>query len=247
MKNQLGRLKGRLLVCAMLLACLVVLPGLGFAADVDVYAEGAYTSTDLVIYLYADINNPDPILSFGVSVNYPAGLTFDPDPEESSYNESKWFFGDGVTNHAYMLPENTGNSSTGGQVVMVGGKLDTRAGHALDGVTGTRVLLGKVRFTHGGMTDFGAVTIDFGRDGAYANFVATDAPGTVLDTEVDGVGFSLPEIHERGDANHDNVITFADMSAVRALITDNKYVVYGDCNDDGVITFADMSCVRSKI
>lgn len=53
-------------ICILLLACLICMPSAVLAADVDVYAKGAYTEADLVLYIYADIT-PD-ILSYGVKV-----------------------------------------------------------------------------------------------------------------------------------------------------------------------------------
>lgn len=204
-----------------------------FAADVDVYAEGAFTDTDLVVYVYADINT-GPILSFGVKVNYPDDLTF----SSATKNDAIWYFSDGTTNHPYMNPEDEGTG-----VVIIGGKLDTVASTA--GVTGTRVLLGTVNFTHNGITDFSGVTLTYGRgDGTdeYKNFVGID--GTVCDGG--GVGFDV-EIRERGDANGDRILTTSDISAIRELLGGNDYVVFADCNDDGVLTNLDMFCVRNKI
>lgn len=202
-------------------------------AAVQVYAEGAYTDTDLVLYIYADI---DPaILSFGVRVNYPDGLTV----TNSTKNDAVWYFGEDAPGHAYMDPEDDGSG-----VVIIGGKLDTDEPDA--GVAGDRVLLGTVTFSHSGVTDFSGVTLAYGRgDGTsdFKNFVETN--GAELDGTA-GVTFAVT-VRERGDANADTVLTFADMSAVRAMITNNEYVVYADCNNDGVLTFADMSCIRSKL
>lgn len=204
------------------------------AADVDVYAEGAYTETDLVLYIYADINS-ESILSFGVKVEYPAGLTFG----SATKNEAVWFFGDGSTNYPYMGPEDDGSG-----VVIIGGKLDT--GDPTAGVTGTRVLLGTVTFTHTGMTDFSGVTLTYGRGdgtGDYKNFVST--AGTVYDSaDSTGVSFTT-EIHQRGDANGDGAINVADMSAVRYVIVNGGNIYpWLDCNGDGNVNVADMSCVR---
>lgn len=208
-----------------------------FAADVDVYAEGAYTDTNLVIYIYADVNTM-PILSFGIRIEYPLGLTF----TNATKNESVWFFGDGATNYNYMDPINTDPSgTTPGNVLIIGGKLDTS--NPTGGVDGSRVLLGTVEFSHSGVTDFSGVILTYGRGdgtGDYKNFVATNS--TIFDGG--GVSFAM-EIHERGDANGDDAINVADMSAVRYLIT-NGGIEYPwmDCNDDGDVNVADMSCIR---
>jgi hypothetical protein len=44
-------------------------PGI-VAAGVDVYAEGAYTDTDLVVYIYAKINGGTVLRSAGVKLTY---------------------------------------------------------------------------------------------------------------------------------------------------------------------------------
>jgi len=38
------------------------------AADVDVFAEGAYTANDLVVYIYANINTGN-LCSYGIKLN----------------------------------------------------------------------------------------------------------------------------------------------------------------------------------
>jgi hypothetical protein len=222
-------LKGRLPTCFMLVVCLAFIPGSVLAADVDVYAEGAYTDTDLVIYLYADIN-VGPILSFGVRVNYPTGLTY----SDFTKNDGVWYFGDGGADYPYMDPEDDGTG-----VVFIGGKLDTNTPTA--GVNGTRVLLGTLTFTHSGVTDFSGVTMDLGRGGDYANFV--DTVGNVKDGA--GVSFAMT-IRERGDANIDGFLTSADMFAIRSKLG-GPYEVWADCNGDNFLTSADMFCVRNKL
>ncbi|MCD6185392.1 MAG: hypothetical protein J7K84_06340 [Deltaproteobacteria bacterium] len=205
-----------------------LIPVNSFAADVDVYAEGAYTETGFAVYIYADINGPN-ILSAGVKLTYDTSeLTV----TSAEKNESVWFLG----GESYMDPD----ISTPGEVVFILGKLDNADPAA--GVSGERVLLGKAVFTRN-TTNAPSVTLSLGRTtGTYNNFVATDA--TVLDGSVN---FIAATVVQRGDANADGVITFADMSKVRAMITNNEFTIYADCNIDGVITFADMSCIRGKI
>ena len=217
---------------AALIFCALI-PATSFGADIDVYAEGAYTDTDLVLYIYADITQP--ILSFGVKVNSSDNLTY----SSATKNEDVWYFGDGSTNHPYMDPEVDDSG-----VVIIGGKLDTGAPTA--GVTGTRVLLGTVTFTHSGIAEPVDVTLTYGRGdgtGDYKNFVATD--GTVKDGTADGVGFAV-EIHERGDANGDNDISTADYIMIRNNIGSSEAPPWIDCNDSGDISTADYVCVRNK-
>jgi hypothetical protein len=234
--NCLHRRKLQRLILAMaafLLIIMVMIPATSIAGDVDVHAEGAYTDNDLVLHIYADIN-AEPILSFGVKVDYPPELTY----ASATKNEAVWFFGDGTTTHPYMDPEDDGSG-----VAIIGGKLDTADPTA--GVTGSGVLLGTVTFTHSGVIDFSGVNLTYARGdgtGDYKNFVATD--GTVYDGP--DVEFTVTVL-QRGDANADGVLTFADMSAVRTMMTNNEYSIAADCNNDGVLTFADMSCIRSNM
>jgi hypothetical protein len=231
-----SRLKKYTFLGLIALMCCAFMP-LSALCDVSVYAEGSYDEDDLVLYIYADITD-NPILSYGVKINYPVGTFTNPVAEK---NEAVWFFGDGDTNHPYMDPE----TGVAGEVVIIGGKLDTStATSPMDGVIGGRVLLGKVTFTHSGVTDFSGVSLTLGRDdgeGGYENFVGT--AGQLYDALV--ADFSV-EIRKRGDANGDGFITSADMFTVRGNIGAD-YTVWSDCNVDGFVTSADMFCVRSKL
>jgi hypothetical protein len=228
-------LKGRLPTCIMLLMFLACIPSSVLGADVDVYAEGAYTDTELVVYLYADIN-VGSILSFGVKVNYPAGLTY----TDFTKNDAVWYFGDGGADYPYMDPENDGSS-----VIFIGGKLDTNTPTA--GVTGPRVILGTVTFDCAGfafghpVNDPAPISIELGRGGNYANFVKTT--GDIVD---DPNIFTGVTIAKKGDANLDNRITTQDMSTIRYNMTIPGSIphLWVDCNLDGRITTQDMSCVR---
>jgi hypothetical protein len=204
----------------------------GYSADVDVYAEGAYNATNFDLYIYADIN-VGPILSFGVKVNYPPELTF----ISATKNEAVWYFGNGTAEHSYMDPE----ISPEGGVIIIGGKLNTNDPD--EGVTGNRVLLGKVTFTHGGVTDFSGVNLTYAHgdgSGAFSNFVGVN--GDVKDGG--GVSFAV-EIHERGDANGRDGINVQDISTVRYFMT-NGGILYPwiDCNSDGEVDVRDISCIR---
>lgn len=225
---------GKGLILGMtLFICCAMIPAAASAADIDVYAEGAYTAGDLVVNIYADIN-VSAILSFGVKLNYPAGLTY----SSATKNEDVWYFGDGTTNYPYMDPEDDGSG-----VVIIGGKLDSGAPTA--GVAGNRVLLGTVTFTHSGVTDFSGVTLTYGRGdgtGDFKNFVGAD--GTVYDGT--GVGFAV-EIHERGDANANGEISTADYLAIRNNLNSDSAPPWIDCNADGIVSTADYLCVRNKM
>jgi hypothetical protein len=242
----LGRKARGLILILAVLFCYALVPTPSYAADIDVYAEGAYTATDMVLYIYADIH-VDHLLSFGVKVNYPSGLTY----SSATKNDAIWEFRDGATVYPYMNPENV-NPSGGdpGEVVIIGGKLDTATPKA--GVTGTRVLLGTVTFAHSGVTDFSGVTLTYGRDdgaGGYENFVGMNAAQTAA-VEYDGSGVDFTEITiaMRGDANLDDRINTQDMSVIRnTIVTGGIIHPWMDCNNDGRINTQDMSCVRNII
>jgi len=204
-------------------------------ADVDVYAEGAYTESDLVVYLYADINT-SPVLSCGVN------LTYDDSELEvasTAKNEETWYMGTPGEKEPYMDPD----TGTSGQVIIVGGKLDTS--DPLAGVTGERVLLGSVRFNRleTSMPFTPSLGIDLGRAAPYDNFVATD--GTALDGS--GVVFGLVTIKERADANADGTIDSRDIRALRKIIGSEDAPCWCDCNDDTVVDSRDIRCLRQKI
>jgi len=231
-----------LTILAIFLIC-ISLPATLLAADVDVFAEAAYTDKDLEVRVYADINGPN-LCSFGVKVAYNDNTLSIANPADAEKNEDVWFLGDAP----YMDPD----VSTPGEVVIIGGKLDPA--EPLAGVGGMRVFLGKVRFARDAIgeaiapdpeTYFGIV-LSLGRVAPYANFVSTD--GTVMDNNGGGVSFALPLINQRGDANADGSITTADMIAVRNAFYNDAPVgnePAADCNDDGSISTADMICIRN--
>lgn len=217
------------------------------AADVDVYAEGAYTNTDLVVYLYADINGSN-LVSNGVKVTYNTAELTSPIAEK---NVAVWFMGDGVTNYPYAAPD----VSTPGEVIIIGGKLNTNApteGVPAVGEPSTRVLLGKVTFARVNSTlpvaDPAAtfqVGLGLGKTGNYVNFATNDNPSVALDNETDGVAFTGVTVRQRGDANGNGVINTQDMGAIRFFMTNggNQYP-WMDCNGNGTINTQDMGCIR---
>lgn len=238
------------------------------ADDVDVYAEGAYTTGatgDLTVYLYADINVGN-LVSFGVKLNYATAKLESPSAEK---NEIVWYVGDGTEagNHAYMDPD----ISTAGQIIFIGGMLDE-----LDTtvrVTGTRVLLGKVTFSRtdatktedpkedpGGPEGYFGITLTLGRPDpdppttTFDNFVDVSADGTVVTVKDDsGVSFNHPgfdgqqiKIAERGDANASGTISSRDLNSLRALLrAGSDYVVYADCNASETLSSRDLNCIRA--
>ena len=225
------------LVAAMVMVLAFALPA---AAAVTVYAEGAYTDSDLVVYIYADIDT-DAICSAGVKLTYDNTVLTVAAAEK---NDDVWYMGDGTTNETYMDPEDVGDG-----VIVICGKLDTADPTA--GVMDSRVLLGKVTFNIVGApittpvadpeAHFG-ISVELGRGGDFANFV------TVAGTEIDdAVVFDGAIVRERGDANASGDITSADMFKIRSLLGSGEYIVYADCNGSGDITGADMFCVRSKL
>jgi hypothetical protein len=202
-------------------------------AGVNVFAEGAYTATDLVVYIYADIGGGTVLRSAGVKLTYDPALSV----TSAVKNGSVWALG----SEAYMDPD----TGTAGELVIILGKLDTAAPTA--GVSGTRVLLGKVSFSHAGLTSFG-LGLGLGKTGDFSNFVDTAA--TVQDGSVT---FST-EVHKRGDANGDGTINVSDITALRYFIANGGVVhCWMNCNGDldaggnEVVNVSDITCVRYKM
>jgi hypothetical protein len=219
---------------------LLLLPAVAVAADVDVVAEGAYNASYLDVYIYATIN-ADNLCSYGVKLSYDQTKLNTPTPTK---NDAVWYFGTTADKKAYMNPDTT----TAGQIIFIGGKLDTGAPTA--GVTGTRVLLGSVRFVRAeGSLGLGAtaesyfgITAALGKASPYDNFVTT--AGVVKDGA--GVSFTA-KVRERGDANGDGSINSTDYVAIRNLIGTTNPPPYADCNADGSVNSSDYVCVRNKL
>ncbi len=89
------------------------------SATVNVYAEGAYTDSDLAVYLSVDVE-ADPILSYGVKLTYDSSDHGSPVVEK---NDVDWYFGEQGT--PFPTPNAEPDTSTPGEVVIVGGKLDS--------------------------------------------------------------------------------------------------------------------------
>jgi len=136
------------------------------------------------------------------------------------------------------------DTSTAGEVVIILGKLDT--GDATAGVSGDRVLLGKVRFNRTGssMPFSPTLGIALGKVDPYANFVDTAEPtANVLDDT--GVNFGTIIIAKRGDANADGNITMADAMFVKHMFQSGlPYVCYADANSDDGISMADAMLIK---
>ena len=234
MVSLINRFRVHLVLIAAVAITAAFIPAASFAADVDVYIDGSYTDTDLVVHVFADIN-AGPILSFGVRVDYPPSLVL----SSATKNEAVWYFGDGTPEYSYMDPEEEGNG-----VVIIGGKLDTSA--PTDGVAGSRVLLGTIKFTHSGVTDFCGVTLTYGRGdgtGDFKNFVGTD--GTVYDGA--GVGFSVG-FHVTGDVTGDGWVNLTDLNLIRDnfMTSGDPGWIPADINCDGWVNLTDLNLIRDN-
>jgi len=223
--------KSSLIILAVLL--LWALPAVALA-QVSVYAEGAYTGTDLVVNIYADITG-NPLCSYGVTLSYDADrITV----ATATKNEDVWYFGTTSAKQPYMNPD----TSTSEQIIFIGGKLDTD--DPTEGVIGSRVLLGTATFNRkaGQDTVFG-IGLSIGKTHPpFDNFVTTSK--VVLDGSVT---YGSAAIFERGDANGDGSINSTDYVAIRNLLTSTSPPVYADCNGDGLVNSTDYVCVRNKL
>jgi hypothetical protein len=227
--------------CIILAALvLMLLPTAALAADVDVIVEGAYNATALDVYLYATIN-ADNLCSYGVKITYDKTKLNTP---TATKNVSVWYFGSASPGNTYMDPA---VDTTAGTITFIGGKLDT--GTPTAGVTGTRVLLGKVSFTRPESSvglgtsaeSYFGITAALGKASPYDNFVTTG--GVKKDSLT---GFSV-KVRERGDANGDGLINSTDYVAIRNLIGATNPPPYSDCNGDGSVNSSDYVCVRNKL
>ena len=232
--------------CALFLVC--ALAPVNAFSQVSVYAEGAYTESDLAVYIYADITAPTELRSAGVKLVYDDSVLTvvapnPSDPKATAKNEDVWFLGE----ESYMDPE----TGTTGEVVIILGKLDTAA--PSEGVSGDRVLLAKVRFTRteSSMPFSPTLGLALGKvhpndpTDKFANFVDTEDPANVLDET--GVSFGSITVVRRGDADASGTVNNIDMGAVRNLILAGGYVVYADANDDDNVNNVDMGEIRKII
>lgn len=234
----------------LLIFLLAFTPVDAWSADVDVYAEGAYTESILDVYIYADINI-DRILSFGVRLTYDPvelavlGAEKDIEPRPYTSNATKWFLGD--ENAAYKNnPEP--DYSTSGEVIIIGGKLDPENPAA--GVdSGARVFLGMASFTPvgGEMPAHPAITLSYARnDGSYRNFVRLGGGGVeVLDGA--GVEIGAVQIFPRGDADGNGAITPRDINRLKSNMGNTNAPCYMDCDGNGSITPRDINCIKGKM
>ncbi|MFH0827364.1 MAG: dockerin type I domain-containing protein [Candidatus Omnitrophota bacterium] len=215
------------------------------AADVDVYAEGAYTRTELEVRIYADIKKGVRLVSGGVR------LLFDPTQLEvinAEKNEDVWYLSDGVKKSSYMDPD---FKTVPGEIVFIVGKLDAKAPEA--GVIGKRVLLGRAIF---GPVAGSSMPVDsasyvlgmtYGRgDGtsSYENFVTIDKK--LLD-KTGKVAFKPMTIHLRCDADENGQIDGEDIKRMEKDIEKNDNPLWYDCNGDGRIDTYDIKCIRQKL
>jgi hypothetical protein len=240
------------------------------AADVDVYAEGAYEEDSLDLYIYADINISN-VLSYGVKLTYePSELNVvsvekvvpDSDPAPYTTNYNLWYLGDGA-NKCNPDPDTTTYENA---VVIIGGKLDPS--QPTGGLSNLqRIFLGKVKFQSadgGPITPNPTLSLGYPGQGAtdtdpykaFANFVqyiGGNPPGLTLDdSAVDFrlINVTTPplDVAERGDANADGSITGADRGAVKYFMVNGGIPhAWMDCNKDGSITGADRGCIKYKM
>jgi hypothetical protein len=235
--------------CLILAALvLMLLPAAALAADVDVFAEGAYsynrttpaTAGKLVVYIYANINTgADPLCSYGVKLTYNSTRLGSP---LAAKNTAVWYMGASSPGNTYMEPD----ISTAGQIIFVGGKLDTASPTA--GVTGQRVLLGTVSFTR---LDNANVTSDpagyfgiglaLGKASPYDNFV------TVGGEKKDPATAFTYKVVEAGDANANGAINSGDAQRVMQIINGTlPFTVFADCNLNGSVNSGDAQCIMQK-
>ena len=197
------------------LICLLVPLSVYAAPGVSIYATGTYTDTSVNLSLYANTTDCS-LISYGVKVGYsPTDLTV----STAEKNQDVWFFGEEISKQPYMEPE----ISTAGEVVFIGGKLDINDPTA--GATGDGILLGTVSFQRNN-SNTPAFSLNYGRDGAYKNFVTTES--LILDDQADAVTFDpvIPMAGGLHSADTDRVVFFGCYNNTNGVLE------YKDCDGD---------------
>lgn len=230
----------------------LVVPGLSFGADVDIYGEGVVTEDELVVYLYADLQ-VDHLLSYGIKLSYnPDALTVidaskDVDPIPYTLNETRWYLGN--TSASYKNNPDP-DFATPGEVILIGGKLDPADPEK--GVPGgTRIFIGMITFqaADGEMPLNPLLTLSYAKaDGtsSYKNFVRLDDQvPQVLDGTY--VSFGSVIVLPQGDADGNGSVTPRDIRAIKPSIGDGNAPCYMDCDGNGSITPKDIRCIKTKI
>jgi hypothetical protein len=233
---------------------LLVLPAAALAAEVDVFAEGAFsynrtspaTPGKLVVYLYANINT-DPLCSYGVNLSYDSAKLGSP---AAVKNTDVWYMGASPPGNAYMAPD----ISQAGHVVFIGGKLDTSnpPTSPTAGVTGQRVLLGKVTFTRlddankttnpiADPTVYFGIGLARGKLALYDNFV------TVGGVVKDGATAYTFKVVEAGDATGNGQINAGDAQRIMQIYNGTyPFTVFADCNLNESVNAGDAQCAMQK-
>ncbi|CAB5090470.1 hypothetical protein D3OALGA1CA_880 [Olavius algarvensis associated proteobacterium Delta 3] len=228
--NHFQHIKGNV---AGVLACVLLLPCLAWSSDIGVFAEAAYSDSEIAVYIYTDTKSSE-LVSFGVNLGYDPG---DLEVVAATKNESIWHFRGSTQDYPSLEPDIT----VPGEAVLIGGYHDTNM--PASGVTGSRKLIGIVTFNRltGNIPVF---SLGLARSGDFDNFV--DVTGNVIEQTAGAVVFDVT-VKERGDANQDGYITNTDFFVIRSLMVQGEFSCFGDCNGDDVITNADFFCVRNKM
>lgn len=150
---------------ALMLVLLLAQPSHG---AVNVHGAGSSTGENVMVDIYADITTT-PVISYTFRLHYNANALR---VTEAIRNDAVWYLGDAQNPHPYDQPD----SSVAGEVLFVGGKLDSN--DPLAGVIGSDILLGRVVFERRTAVT-PAFNLSIGHEGDYASFVTRD--GAVLD------------------------------------------------------------------
>ncbi|MBU1195822.1 MAG: hypothetical protein KKD32_13385 [Proteobacteria bacterium] len=212
-------------------------------ADVNVIAEGTYTDTQLTVTIFVDTTDltngdADPIVSYGVKLIYsPADLT-NPTVTE---NDTDWYFGSPEA--PLPTPNTAPDTSTDGEVIIVGGKIDILEPTA--GVSGPKVLLATVVFDRISES-IPEVSLELGKAGTYANFVTN--VGDVLDG-TDRINFLSSAITQEcilnGDLNGDNRVNMSDFYIMQANWGRTGENI-ADLNGDNRVNMSDFYIIQAN-
>ncbi len=225
------------------------------AADVTLSLDGAYTDSQMVVSIYANIDatDGDPLVSGGVKLIYNTGELTSP---IAAKNDSVWYFGDGTVagNHDYVDPD----TSTAGEVVFLLGRIDsTETDQA--GVSGPDVLLGTVTFTRNTSvvpvadpaTLFG-LEASLGRDRTvHANYVNfASKAGVDLDSSIPtsvSATYTAPCVLV-GDIDANGIVDSIDYNLFRTSYgwTGTPGTNPSDLDSNGIVDSIDYNLFRSN-
>ncbi len=217
----------------------LILPAVAMAQSIEV--ECAYNTGSIVppngevdceVYAYT---GTDSLRSGGIQLN-----TTNCTATEATKNRDIWFLG--ASSPGLDYPNSPDITTDPKKPNVIVGQFDTSG--TITGVSGSRVLMGTVKFTRDN-AQFPDITASLAREDVSTDFVSfVDAgSGDSLDGTY-GSNINVT-IKQRGDANGDDSVDFGDFGATRFFMLNGGVMhPWIDCNANGAIEFGDFGCIR---